>query len=51
MYVASYNNIRAMVLRKTRNMEVGWATNRLCHPSLNIKRHVLAPVFEKSKEK
>lgn len=29
----------------------GQALNRLCYPSLNIKRRVLAPVSEKSKEK
>lgn len=40
-----------MVLRKTGSMEVEQAKNRLCHPSLNIKRHILAPVYEKSKEK
>ena len=32
-------------------MDVGQATNSLRHTSLNIKRNVLAPINEKSKEK
>lgn len=32
-------------------MNVGQAMNRLCHTSLRIKGHVLAPTREKLKEK
>lgn len=51
--ITSCNKIGAIVPRKQEKwtLDVGQAMNRLCYASLNIKRHNLAPINDKSKAK